>query len=218
MFQRIVLVIALAMSLAGSARAFAADPPAGGAAHADDHGKAPLIPPLSAKTETEAQQQKNAVMHAIWVLIIFLVLLAILYPTAWKNVLAGLKAREARIREDIAAAEAQRAKAEGTLKEYNARLATAESQVRDMIAKAVSDGEKAATEIRMKATQDAEESRQRTMREIEQARKQALSDIYEQAAVLSTQIAEKIIRRNLNPDDQRDLVRRSLDELQTVQR
>jgi len=39
---------------------------------------------------------------AVWVLVIFVVMLAILYPTAWKNVLAGLKAREDRIRRDIA--------------------------------------------------------------------------------------------------------------------
>ena len=42
---------------------------------------------------------------ALWVVIIFIVLLVVLYPTAWKNVLAGLKAREERIRNDIAEAE-----------------------------------------------------------------------------------------------------------------
>src|SRR5690242_18622975 len=45
---------------------------------------------------------------ALWVVIIFVVMLAILYPTAWKQVLAGLKAREQRIRNDIAEAEAAR--------------------------------------------------------------------------------------------------------------
>ena len=62
-------------------------------------------------------------MSAVWTLIIFLILLGILYKGAWKNVLAGLKGREERIRNDIAQAEAARAKAEATLKEYNAQLA-----------------------------------------------------------------------------------------------
>ena len=44
----------------------------------------------------------------------------------------------------------------------------------------------------------------------------AIRQVHEQAAVLSTRIAEKILRRNLNPDDQRELVRESLEQLQTV--
>ena len=55
--------------------------------------------------------------------------------TAWKNVLAGLKAREDRIRKDIADAEATRVKAEATLKKYADELATAEAKVRDIIAR-----------------------------------------------------------------------------------
>src|SRR6267378_1094941 len=85
-------------------------------------------------------------MSALWVVIIFLVLLAVLYPTAWKNVLAGLKAREERIRKDIAEAEEARAKAEATLKEYGAQLAAAEGRVRDMLNTATKDGERIATE------------------------------------------------------------------------
>jgi F-type H+-transporting ATPase subunit b len=153
---------------------------------------------------------------ALWVLIIFIVLLAVLYPTAWKNVLAGLKAREDRIRKDIADAEAARARAEATLKEYNAQLATAENRVRDMLAKATADGEAIAANIRTRAQQEAEETKERAMRDIDAARVQAVNQIHEQAAVLATSVAEKILRRNLNPDDQRDLVTQSLDQLQTV--
>jgi len=83
----------------------------------------------------------------------FLVLLAVLYPTAWKNVLAGLKAREERIRKDIAEAEAARAKAEATLREYGAQLAAAEGKVRQMLSAATKDGERIATEIRMRGAE-----------------------------------------------------------------
>jgi F-type H+-transporting ATPase subunit b len=153
---------------------------------------------------------------ALWVVIIFLVLLIILYPTAWKNVLAGLKAREQRIRTDIAEAEAARGRAEATLREYNAKLAAAQAQVNDMIAQATAQGEQVANNIRTRAEQEAQEIKDRSMREIESARKQAVADIYEHAATLATSAAEKIIRRNLNAEDQRDLVQRSLEELQTV--
>jgi len=178
-----------------------------GAAHGEGHKEYGLLPdPGDAQTW----------YSAIWVLVIFVVLLAVLYPTAWKNVLAGLKAREQRIRQDIADAEASRQKAEATLKEYNAQLAAAEGRVRDMLAKAAADGEAIANGIRTRAQQEAEGTKERAMRDIEAARDQAVAQVHEQAAVLATSVAEKILRRNLNPDDQRDLVAQSLDQLQAV--
>ena len=176
--------------------------------HATGHEKPELLPdPTSGATW----------FQALWVVIIFLALLAILYPTAWKNVLAGLKQREARIRQDIAEAEAARKRAEGTLTAYNQQLATAEGQVRDILAKAQQDAEKIGTTMKMQAQQEAEEIKERATRDIEAARKAALSDIYAQAADLSTNIASKILRRNLNADDQRDLVDSSLRQFETVE-
>jgi F-type H+-transporting ATPase subunit b len=152
----------------------------------------------------------------VWVLVIFIIMAVILYRTAWKNVLASLKGREERIRRYIADAEAARAQAEATLKEYNQQLAAGEAKVREMLNKAMADAEALATQIRARAQQEAEETRERALKDIEAARDQALSEIYEQTAELATRVAEKIIRRNLNPDDQRDLVTQSLQELQTA--
>jgi F-type H+-transporting ATPase subunit b len=153
-----------------------------------------------------------------WVLAIFLVVAFILYKTAWKHVLVGLKAREDRIRKDIADAESARMKAEDTLRQYDAKLGEAEQKVRGILNQAATDAEKIATSIRMKAQQDVEETKENATREIEAAKQTALTEIYEQAANLATSIAEKIIRRNLNPDDQRQLVQESLKQLQNVDR
>ncbi|HEX4053534.1 MAG TPA: F0F1 ATP synthase subunit B [Tepidisphaeraceae bacterium] len=153
---------------------------------------------------------------AIWILALFTILTLVLYKVAWKNVLAGLKAREDRIRKDIADAEAARMKAEQTLRLYDTRLAEAEQKVRDILDRAAADAEKIGTSIRMKAQQEAEESKEHATREIEAAKQTALTEIYAQTANLATSIAEKIIRRNLNADDQRDLVDQSLKQLQSV--
>jgi F-type H+-transporting ATPase subunit b len=167
----------------------------------------PLLPPLD---------DGQTYVEALWVVIIFVILLAILYPTAWKNVLAGLKAREGRIRKDIAEAEAARLKSEATLKEYTAKLNAAENQIRDMLANARIEADKIATGVKMNAQQDAEEIKERATKEIEAAKKQALTEIYEQTADLATEVARKIIHRELNANDQRDLVAQSLDQLQAV--
>jgi F-type H+-transporting ATPase subunit b len=175
--------------------------------HDGGHAKAPLLPdPTSRETQ----------LQALWVIIIFLVLVVVLYFTAWKNVLAGLKSREERIRRDIADAEASRAKAETTLREYNQQLATAEGKIRDMLAKAQADGERIATNLRMQAQTESEEIKNRATREIEASRELAVAEFRQYAADVATAVAEKILRRNLNADDQRDLVTRSLEQVGTI--
>jgi F-type H+-transporting ATPase subunit b len=187
----------------------AAAAPAHGEAQGGEHGQIDQrlvpIPP-----------SRDTIVSAIWVLVIFLAMLAILYPTAWKNVLAGLKKREERIRNDIAEAEAARARAETTLREYNTKLSAAEDQIRQMLTNATTEGEKIATNIRMKAQADAEEIKERANKEIEATREAAVRDFRKYAAEVATSAAEKIIRRNLNAADQQDLVRESLEQLQTV--
>jgi F-type H+-transporting ATPase subunit b len=234
MLKRIIWALALTVALATAAPAakvLAADPPgghtadqpaqpSGGGAHANaepgthegshagaEHEKGELVP-----DPTKA----SSLWSAFWVVLIFVILLVILYRTAWKNVLTGLKAREQRIRTDIAEAEAARARAEATLREYNQQLATAEQRVRDIIAGAQTDAERIAAQIRVRGEQEAQESKERATKEIDAARKQALAEIYEQTAQLATNVAEKILRRNLNADDQRDLVARSLDQVQNL--
>ena len=154
--------------------------------------------------------------QAIWVLVIFCVLVAVLYKTAWKNVLIGLKSREDRIRRDIADAESSRVKAEASLRDYTRQLGDAEAKVRDILAKASADAEKLGQSIRMQAQNESEEIKERANREIEQAKDQAVREVYEQGATLATSVAEKILRRSINADDQRDLVTRALDQMQSL--
>ena len=160
---------------------------------------------------------KHAIAPAVTTLIVFALLVAVLAKYAWGPIASGLKAREDKIRRDIADAEAARARAEATLRDYNQQLAGGEQKVRDMINKAAADAEQIANGIRSRAQQEAEESRERATRDIEAAKQQAISEIYEQAATLATSVAEKILRRNLNADDQRALVAQSLEQMQNLQ-
>jgi F-type H+-transporting ATPase subunit b len=161
----------------------------------------------------ESQLIEPNLASSLWILGIFLCVAIVLYKSAWKNVLAGLKAREERIRKDIADAEAARVKSEQTLGQYNTQLATAEQKVRDLLAQAAADAQKIADNIRSRAQSESEEIKERANKEIEAAKQGALREIYDQTANLATAVAEKIIRRNLNADDQRDLVTQSLDQL-----
>ena len=220
--KRLLLIAVMGLVVCRGYVAMAAEHPAAAEPHASTaapaHGAAAgeheEHPPLLPSNAEEFKE--HTVAPAIWTLIIFLIMLAILYKTAWQQILAGLKKREERIRSDIADAEAARKRAEATLAQYNQQLATAESQVRDILNKAAQDAERMATNMKMQAQKEAEEAKDRATRDIETARKNAVADIYAQAADLSTSIAAKILRRNLNPDDQRQLVEASLQQFQSV--
>lgn len=176
-----------------------------GAAHSGEE-KLELVPAPGA----------TQIITSLVTLGVFLLLVAVLGKYAWGPIVTGLKAREDKIRKEIHDAEAARAQADATLREYNTRLAQAEQQVRDLLAKASTDAEQIAAGVRARATQEAEESKEKAIRDIEVARKQAIAEVYQQAAVIATSVAEKILQRNLNADDQRDLVNRSLEQLQSV--
>jgi F-type H+-transporting ATPase subunit b len=215
--KRLMLLAALGLGLAlMPARPAAAQQTISGAPNPSaapmpsEEAKPSLLPPLNGDASTQTY------LEAVWVVAIFVVLLAILYPTAWKNVLAGLKAREKRIRQDIADAEAARLKAEAALREYTKQISDAEGKVREIMAKAAADAERLGQSIRMQAQTESEEIKERATQEIEAAKNQALREIYEQTAELATSVAEKILRRNLNVDDQRDLVTQSLEQMQEV--
>ena len=160
----------------------------------------------------------ESLITAITTLLVFLILVVVLGKFAWGPIAGGLKAREDKIRKDIADAEAARARAEATLREYNAQLAAAEGRVREMLAKATADAETISTNIRARAQQESEEIKERANKDIESARDQAIGQIHNEAVNLATNIAEKILHRNLNPDDQRDLLAGSLEQLQTISR
>ena len=161
------------------------------------------------RADARRRPSRTRSLQAIWVLDHLHVMLAILYPTAWKNVLAGLKAREERIRRDIADAEAARAKAEATLKEYNAaarhrrgrRSATCSPR-------RTADGEQIADEIRMRGAAGSrgdQGARDHATSSRPQAGRRARSTTRPPSSRRAS--PRRSSRRNLNADDQRDLGR-----------
>jgi F-type H+-transporting ATPase subunit b len=207
----LALLAGAAMWAPRAARAVDVEKAGTPAAGADTHGGGGHGP--EEKAELLRGPDTGGIINAITTLIVFLVLVAVLGKYAWGPIAGGLKAREDKIRQDIAEAEAARARSEATLREYQTQLATAEQKVRDLLAKATADAEQIAAGVRTRAQQDAEETKNKATREIDAARKDAVRQVHEQAAVLATNVAEKILRRNLNAADQRDLVAASLDQL-----
>jgi F-type H+-transporting ATPase subunit b len=150
-----------------------------------------------------------------WTLVIFLILFILLRSIAWKPILQGLKAREESILASLAAAEAARQEMQ-KLTAKNEELLRQAQLERDKILKEATDArDRILSEARIQATQETQRLLKNARHEIEQEKLAALVHIKDQAAELSLQIAEKILRTELqNNTRQQEYVRQLLNEIQ----
>ena len=82
-----------------------------------------------------------------------------------------------------------------------------------MIKQARADAQRIADELKAKNEQELAERVARANADIEAARKAAVADLQAQSAMLATEIASKILRRQVNDQDNQRLVQESLQEL-----
>ncbi len=135
-----------------------------------------------------------------WTGIAFLLLVFLLSKFAWKPILQTLKIREESIDEALKAAELAREEM-GDLKADNEKLLVKAREEREQLLR---DASKAASMIKEEAKTNAEVITKRMMEEakagIEAEKQSALAEVRSQVANLSVEIAEKIIRKNLEND------------------
>ena len=143
---------------------------------------------------------------AVWSVIVFLVLLAVLGKFAWGPLMKALHQREEHLEHTLQETERARAEAERMMAEHRAQMAQAAEQVRSLIEQGRRDAEASAAEILRKAQAEAESARDRARREIGTARDQALQEIWTKTADLAVSVAGKVLDRELGADDRRRLV------------
>lgn len=142
-----------------------------------------------------------------WQLIGFVTLLLVLSKFAWRPITEGLKSREESIENALAAAE--RAKTEmASLKSENEKLLQEARLERDKVLKEASDtAKRVIEEARDEAKKQSEKIIEEAREAIQTEKKAALADVKNQVAMLSVQIAEKLLRKNLsNEKEQKALV------------
>ncbi len=153
----------------------------------------------------------------LWTVITFVILVLLLWKTAWKPVVEALDSRAEKVRNDLEAADRNRLEAEKLLAQHKEMMDNARSEAARIISEGKAEADKLKDEIIAKASSDAKSLSDKVKREIEVAKDKALSDIKAEVVTLSTEIASKIISKNLNPDDQKDLVEKTLNKIETVQ-
>jgi F-type H+-transporting ATPase subunit b len=150
---------------------------------------------------------------AIWTFVVFVVLFGLLSVLAWPQIAAALDERERKITDNIAAAEARLADAKRVVAEHEAKLAAAAGEVRALLEEARRDAEHTRKSIETKGHQAAQDELARAIREIERAKDGAIQELAQSSANVAVELARKVIREKLSPEEQKQIVREALGKL-----
>ncbi|MGB3209894.1 MAG: ATP synthase F0 subunit B [Desulforhopalus sp.] len=152
-----------------------------------------------------------------WRIVNFIALMIILVKFGAKPIGSGLSARRKKIKNEIETLEQNRAEAESSYNEFQAKLATVESEIDKVVERAIAQAEVEKAKILEKAEQGAADlmrsAEMAVQNQVTEARRTLKDEVAEQAAV----IAQELIVKNLTADDQVKIIETYLDKVGAVQ-
>jgi len=172
----------------------------------------------AAAQEHEVQLSPFAgnVGNAVWTLAIFIIVVILLGKFAWGPVLALLQQREEFIHRSLSDAKRDRDEAEARLKEYAAKLQTAQRGAVGIIEEARRDAERLRDELRERAKSEADTLIKNAERQVQLETSRALQQIRKEAVDLSVTIASKLLQRNISQADNERLINDAMKQIEST--
>ena len=153
--------------------------------------------------------------NAVWTLVIFVLVVILLGKFAWGPVLGLLKQREEFIHKSLSDAKHDRDEAEARLKEYAAKLQSAQREAIGIVEEARRDAERLREELRERAKAEADTMIKNAERQVQLETSRALQQIRKEAVDLSVTIASKLLQRNISKDDNQKLIDEALSQMES---
>ncbi len=153
---------------------------------------------------------------SIWMIINFLVILAILYKFFYGPVMKFMDDRSAEIANNISEAERGRTEAAALLQEYQDKIAAARDEAQEIISKATKAGEAERTTILAQTRDESAVLLERARQEIQREKEAAITDLRQEVSTLAVMAAEKILDRNMATEDNQKIIDDFLSEVGEV--
>jgi len=150
---------------------------------------------------------------ALFTLIVFILLVAVLGKFAWAPILNGLKARENSMEGKMKKAEEMYEQANAKLAEYTRQLSEAQQEIKQMRDEAIKTADDKAKQIVEAAQQSASAERDRAIREIDAAKGSAINELAQASVNMAVDLAGQITRKELTPEDHANLIQDSISKL-----
>lgn len=142
----------------------------------------------------------------IWQTIIFLAIFVLLAKYAWKPILSGLKDREVSIASALGEAEKARLEMQKLTSDNQKLLDEAKAERERILKSAQKTADELREEAKTKASLEVNKMLEDARRVIESEKQSAIVAIKEQVAMLSIEVAGKILRRELEDKDRQQLL------------
>jgi F-type H+-transporting ATPase subunit b len=149
-----------------------------------------------------------------WQIVVFVLVLAALMKFAYPHILGAVEAREARIRELLAAAARDREEAQTFLEEQRRQLDEVRTRAQELAAEGREAGERIREEMIEETRREQAEMLVRARREIRQEMERALEEIRGDAVELAIAAASRLVERDLDQEANRRFVREFLDRVE----
>jgi F-type H+-transporting ATPase subunit b len=205
--RRSAVIALVALAFVGTVAAFAA-PPAGSADAA--HGGHELVGAIPSV--------KQGAATGITALVVFIITGAFLLIVVWPKISKGLEDRAEKIRSEIDAAEMAQEQAKAALQQYEKNLADARNEAQRMLDQTKAQQAALAAELKAKADVELNLMREKAKRDIDTAKKAAVTEINDYATELASQMARRILQREIGQQDQQRLISESLSQVQSAVR
>ncbi len=158
-------------------------------------------------------------MHIEWSLFFthllgFLLTVWILKRYAWKPLLALMEERRARIENEFADIDKQKANVADLTAQYQAKLKDIEAERRVEIVKAVDEGKRVAEEIKHTAQAEIKDLQAKHRAELEREIAKAKVQLKQEMVTITMSAAEKVLHERLDNQKQRELIGRFIDDVQ----
>ncbi len=148
-----------------------------------------------------------------WMLIAFLFVFFVLAKYAWPSIIKGVDERGKFIDDSIESAKQANEQLAGIKVEGDRLIAEAREKQLQLLQEASDMRDELIREAKQQATVEAEKIKQSATAAIQREKTEAMKEIRTQVALLSVEIAEKVIRKNLdNKPAQMELIDQLLDE------
>ena len=150
----------------------------------------------------------------LWTIVTFLVLLFILRWKAWGPLMNALDARAQQIEESLNQAEKIIEDQAQSAKDNEQLLDKAREEANQIITEAKDAGENLKNKLSEEGQEKYETLISNAKADIESAKDQALNDIKTMVVEIALEASEKIIKRNLNNEDNKNIIEKTVKSFQ----
>lgn len=153
----------------------------------------------------------------IWMLIVFVSVVVILGKFAWPFITEAIAKREKHIANAIRVADEAHEKFERIKEERTAIIAAAREEQNKILKEVNELREKLVEDAKTRAKEESDKMIEDARLTINAEKEKALKEVRDEVAVLSVEIASKVLRKNLETENaQLELVNKILDDVKTI--